>query len=475
MRALIVGAGERTRAILGRLGDRWEVVVIDSDPARLERAGAIRPITPVEGDPSSRVVLRRAGLQEADAVVVASLDDVIGVEVCRFAKEAGVDRIVAVTAELENLPQYRRLGVPAVSAAQLAARHVEINLDARRVASAAFADGQAEAVEFRIAPDSPLSGRALGTLGLSRWLVAAILRDDALIIPNGQTVLQTDDLVTVVGSAADYGAMVATFTHGEARFPLGFGRQAAVLLGDPSTDRVVGEAAGFVRDTAAEALLLIHDDPARLDDTHARAQERRIEAIVEAHPNVDIRPTPSRSTGLDALAAVASKESVGLIVLPLPSGRLASVRALELLRRTKRPGLFAAGIDAYDSVVTPARDTDRGWAAAWAAIDLAAMVDLPLVGLGVVPPRFLAGDQTELAVRGSVARIRDEASFHGVTVSGRIAQGNPVRIFSEIPRGALIVLGAADRRRTWLVPGNAGHILARVRTSIVMVPDQPPS
>ncbi len=101
------------------------------------------------------------------------------------------------------------------------------------------------------------------------------------------------------------------------------------------------------------------------------------------------------------------------------------------------------------------------------------MADLPLVGLGVVPPRFLAGDQTEAAVRASAARIRDEASVHGVTVSGRIAHGNPVRIFGEVPPGALIVLGAADRRRSWLVPGNAGHILARVRTSIVMVPDQP--
>lgn len=475
MRALIIGAGERTRAVLGRLGDRWEVTVIDTDPARLDRAAAVRDITAVQGDPSSRVALRRAGLSEADAVVVASLDDEIGLEVCRFAKEAGIARIVAVAAELDNLPAYRKLGVPAFSAAQLAARQVEISLEPRRVASAAFAGGLAEAVEFRIAPDSPLRGRRLMDLGLRRWLVAAVLRDGALIVPNGLTVLETDDLVTVVGSASDYGAMVATFTAGEAHFPLRFGKQAAVLLEDgPGADAILHEAARFVRSTAAEALLVIHEDPARLGDAKARAVSQRIDALAEQYSNVSIRPSPVRELGPEALAAAAARESVGVVVLPLPRGRLASVRALELLRRVNRPGLFAAGVERYGAVVTPARDTDRGWAAAWTAIDLAAVGDLPLVALGVVPPRFLAGDQTETQVRAAVARIRDEASVHAVSVSGRIAQGNPVRIFGEVERGTLIVLGVADRRRSWLVPGNAGHILARVRTSIVVVPDLQP-
>lgn len=473
MRALIIGAGERTRAVLGRLGDRWEVVLVDSDAERLERAASVRTVTTVQGDPSSRVVLRRAGLLESDAVVVASLDDEVGVEVCRFAKEAGIARIVALAAELDNLPAYRKLGVPAFSAALLAARHVEINLEPRRVASAAFADGQAEAVEFRISPDSPLRDRPLSELGLSRWLVAAVLRQGELIVPNGQTVLQTDDLVTVVGSAADYGAMVATFTGGEAHFPLGFGKQAAVLLGDgPSAAAVVDEAARFVRATAAEALLLVHDDPARLDEAKAKALARRLDAVAEAHPNVAIRPTPSREAGYAALAAAAERESVGVVVMPLPGGRMGSVRALELLRRANRPGLFAAGLERYNAVVTPARDTERGWAAAWTAIDMASKGDMPLVALGVVPPRFLAGDHTEAQVRAAVARIRDEASVHGVSVAARIAQGNPVRTFAEVERGTLIVLGVADRPRSWFVPGNAGHILSRVRTSILMVPDQ---
>ena len=308
MRVLVIGAGERTRAVLGRLGDRWEVVVIDSDGGRLERAATVRPITTVQGDPSSRIVLRRAGLTEADAVVVASLDDEVGLEVCRFATEAGVARVVALAAELDNLPAYRKLGVPAFSAAQLAARHVEINLEPRRVASAAFADGQAEAVEFRISPDSPLRGRSLSELGLSRWLVAAVLRNGILIVPNGRTVLETDDLVTVVGSAADYGAMVATFTSGQAHFPLSFGKQAAALLGDGAdAERVVREAAGFVRATAAEALLLIHEDAAQLDDAKAKALSRRLAAVAEAHPNVEIRPTPSPETGLAALETAATR------------------------------------------------------------------------------------------------------------------------------------------------------------------------
>ena len=166
-------------------GSAGTSAVVDADRGALDQAAAIRPVTTVEGDGSSRVVLERAGLDGVDAVIAANGDDRVTLEVCRIAREAGVDRIVAVAGDPSLVAEFRRLEVPVVSPERLAARTVEINLEPRRVASAAFANGLAEALEFRISPDSPLRGRALADLGLRAWLVAAVLRGDQLIVPNG--------------------------------------------------------------------------------------------------------------------------------------------------------------------------------------------------------------------------------------------------------------------------------------------------
>jgi Trk K+ transport system NAD-binding subunit len=473
MRIIAVGAGGATRAVLGRLGERWEVVVIDGDRERLERTGAVRAIGTVVGDGSSRVVLERAGIRQADALLVATDDDAVALEVCRIGIEADVDRVVAVVDDPGRVAEFRSLGVVAISPDRLAARQVEIDLEPRRVASAAFAHGRAEAVEFRISPDSPLRGRLLRDLGETPWLIAAILRDDRLIVPHGSTELRENDLVTVVGAAADYGEMVAVFTGGQAHFPLHYGRNVAVAMADgEGDDPCVAEAAAFVRATAAESLLVIHDDPADLDGERADDVRAALDRLAESGVSIEPRPAAAGRGGLSALLDLVAHESVGAIVVPRPRGRFRTVRTLESVRRAGIPALLASGSFPYTGVVTPARDSVGGWRAAWTAIDLAARADLPLEALGVVPPSFVARESDAVEVRRAVARIRAEASVQAVQVNGRIGTGNPVRAFEALEPGRLVVLGIGEGRLNVLMPGMAGHIVARIRASVVVIPER---
>ena len=473
MRVIVVGAGSAARAVLARLGERWDVVVVDPDAERLDRITSVRPVAPVLGDGSSRVVLERAGLAEADAVIAATGDDAVNNEVCRLAVEAEVDRIVAIVDDPDSLGDLRREGVVAVSPTRLAARHVEINLEPRRVSSAAFANGRAEAVEFRISPDSPLRGRPLHALGRMPWLVAAVLRDDQLIVPHGGTELQEGDLVTVVGAAADHGSMVETFTGGQAHFPLNYGRNAAIALGaGPLPEALIAEALAFARATAAASLYVVHDDPSTLDPERADDLAGVLDRLADMGAEIEPRPAARGTSGLPALLELAGRESVGVVVLPKPDGRIRTVRTLDALRRAGMPALLAAGRPAYRGIVTPARDSLGGWRAAWTAIDLAARAELPLEALGVVPPAFVAGDSDAALVRRAVARIRAEASVQGVTVTGRVESGNPVRVFGALDPDLLVVLGLGDGALSILMPGLTGHIVARIHTSVVVIPDR---
>ena len=149
MRAIVVGAGGTTRELLRRLGERWDVVVVEADESRLALAEGIRDFERVIGDGSSAVVLRRAGLDGADAVIAGTPDDDANLEALRIAQEAGVLRVVGIAADPERLPDYRTLGVPVFAPDSITARNVEVLLEPRRVASTTFAQGKAEAIEFR--------------------------------------------------------------------------------------------------------------------------------------------------------------------------------------------------------------------------------------------------------------------------------------------------------------------------------------
>lgn len=477
MKAIVVGAGGATRDLLRRLGELWEITVVDTEPERLTLASRVRSISGLQGDGSSRVVLGRAGLADADAVVAATNDDSVNLEVCRIAQEAGLLRVVAVAASSERLPEYREIGVPAFAPDSLTARQLELNLEPRRISSTAFADGRAEAIEFRIAPDSPVKGATLKDLASETWLVAAVLRDGNLIVPHGDTELQEDDLVTVVGAAADFPHIVRTFTAGEARFPLDFGKRVAVGLtsGDDLRGPFV-EAIALTRNSSASSVVAVHR---RFESLTDEAQADEIRSLLDEADRlaggVEVRTRPVAGLPARAMSGVVAAESVGAVVVPAPRrgtlGRFRAVRALRAAERVGRPVLFSRGSQPYQHVVAPARDTPGGAAAARAAIDLAFHAKGVVTGVAAVPPTFLAGsDGRDGAVR-ALAVLREEAAVQQVTVRRRLRHGNPVRTIDAAAADAdLVVLGAPTRRPSYFRPGIAAHLLARVDCSVLVVP-----
>lgn len=475
MRAIIVGAGGTARELLAGLSDHWEISTVDPDPERLERAAKVRDVTAVVGDGSSRVTLERAGLNGADAVIAASNDDDVNLEACRLAAARGVSRIVAVARDPERLDEYRALKVPAFSRARLTARRIEMQIEPRRVTTAAFADGLAEAIEFRITPNAPVVNRPLRDLRSERWLVAAVLRGGSLIVPHGDTVLKADDLVTVVGAASDYPVIVELFSSGQVRFPLDVGRKVITVCDHVAqVEAHVAEAAALVRGSAAESLVVVHDDPD--SGTDAGLQDQ-VDAIVRAVAGlahaIDIRTRATTAPAKD-LARIAVDEGAGVIVIPPVNAiehgpHTRPGYALRLLRATGTPLLLARGNGSYGRIVSPARDTPSGMAAARAAIDLAVSGAMGLRGVAVAPPPYLGGAEALETAKGSIARLREEAAVHGLTIEAEVVEGNPVRgILAALAPTDLLVVGVRPHVRS--SRSFVRHLARRVETSMLLVP-----
>jgi len=477
VKAIIVGSGGTTRELLRRLGELWNVTVVDIDPARLDAAADVRLFDPIVGDGSSTVILERAGIDEADALVAASEDDDRNLAAVKIALGKGLLRVAAVASDPDRVSDYRALDVPVFAPDLLTARHVELAMEPRRVASTAFAQGKAEVMEFVISPDSPVHRKRLRQLHSNTWTVAAVLRGQELIVPHGETELLAGDRVTVVGAAADFVGIVNTFTSGMSRFPLNFGRRVAVAL-DSQTDldTTVSEALSMVRNSQAEALLVVHRALLGAHDEGSAEVTDLIQKLEAQTDGVEIDLRPVEGGPSDALVSLAGSESVGLIAVNAPQrtgflGRVQATRIVNNFGRAEVPLLLCRGSHPYSSMLVPARRTSSGEAAGRAAIDLARTSGATLIGVAVVPPAFVASPQVITDARESAGWLREEAAVQGVHVRRKLARGNPVREIEDIAAGAsLSIIGIPDLPLSWLRPGITGHLISRLRTSVLLIP-----
>lgn len=469
MRALVVGGGPTTRELIQGLGERWQVVLVETDPDALQRTAAVRSVTEVLTDDLEGAVSERVA--DADALVAGTNDDSVNLRICRIGQAAGLQTIAAVAADPERLGLYREAGVAAVSPDRLTARRFEISLEPRRVSSAAFADGMAEVLEFRIAADSPLRGKALGELGSEPWLVVSILRRERLIIPHGASVLQEGDVVTVTGAVADYAEILATFTAGVATFPRDYGTWVAVIIGEdpPGVDSErLAEAAYVARTTSADGLLLAGAGLAAAE-TSWRATAEELAGDVDVHV---------LATGSASLAA-AVEAGAGLAIVSAPTGRLWRVRRdlARLLRAAAAvpvPVLVSRGTYPYGRVMMAAEEGPATAATIRAAVDLAARCGADLNGVAAVPPPFMARPEAGERMAATMARLREEAAIQGVTVHGQFEEGNPVRVVERsVGAGNVLVVGMPARLPSWLNPGPVVHLARRASASVLVVPVPP--
>jgi len=480
---ILVGAGGISRDLVRRLGERWSITVIDKSPDLLRQIAKERELTTVEGDGSSRLVLEEAGIRDAAALVAATNRDDVNLEVCRLALEAGVQRLSAVCVEPERQGEYRERNLPLIVPDCLAARRIDLQLETRRIASMAFADGRAEAIEFLVSEDSPVRGKTLAELHSHTWILGALLREGELIIPHGATRLEAGDRVTVVGASSDFSTIVNTFTAGMRRFPESFGQRIAVAVERPEDlEGYFKEAIYLARNSKATSVVLLHQDPKTVaDEERSAAAASLLVQAIEASEGAQLKPQPVPGRPASFLAGLAKEGGIGLLVVPAPverglAGWWRARRILRLLRRTGKPVLLARGRFPYGRILLPVRKTTAGTTAARAAIDLARFTQAPLVGLAVVDPAFLAGPDAEVEARYALTCLEDDAAIHDVVVEEIILRGNPVRIFQDRSlENDLVVLPVHEKSRRLGPRLVVAGMLARMNQgSILLVPAQDP-
>lgn len=209
-RVIIVGAGEVGYNIARRLvAENRDVVVVDRSPESLRRITDTIDAQTIIGSGATPSVLREAGIEEAEILLAVTDSDEINIISCLFAAQISPDtKKIARIRNLEYSMQQedflqKMLGIhtlvnPEVEVVQTIEHMLTVP---GAVEYNEFASGQVKMVGIKV-EKGPLVGEPLYKFrevakdeGI---IVAAIVRDDELVIPSGRNDIQANDLVYFV-------------------------------------------------------------------------------------------------------------------------------------------------------------------------------------------------------------------------------------------------------------------------------------
>jgi trk system potassium uptake protein TrkA len=217
VKVAIAGAGSVGTAIASDLhASGHDVLVVERDPDLVERLRPTLDVTWVAADACEVASLDAAGLATVDVVVAATGDDEDNLVISLLAKqEFAVPRVVARVNHPKNQWLFNESwGVDvSVSTPQLLTALVE---EAVSVGSLVrllqFQGGAAHLVEITLAEDSPANDTAIADLNFPRdAVVVAVVRGDRLVVPRGDTTVQSGDEVLVLVTAEAEDAVHAVF------------------------------------------------------------------------------------------------------------------------------------------------------------------------------------------------------------------------------------------------------------------------
>ena len=178
------------------------VKVIESDLSRCQEIAAkLEETVVLQGDGTDRDFLIEQGVPSADAFVATTQSDELNILCGLLAKNLGVPRSLVVVNKPGYVPLAEAIGVDVAALPTLltADKIAHFVLHGGAISAALLEGQQLKAVEFVTSPQAHIANKKISDAGLPKEAIAgAIVRNDRVIIPPGNSLVQPGDHVIIV-------------------------------------------------------------------------------------------------------------------------------------------------------------------------------------------------------------------------------------------------------------------------------------
>jgi trk system potassium uptake protein TrkA len=209
MKVLIIGAGEVGSHLSALLSDQGhDVTVVDTQEQKVNRIDEEMNVRVIHGSGSSAETLKKANVSNCAFFLALTSDDETNLISCSLAKAMGAQTTLCrihdqTFSDTSYLNYQMHFGIDhLINPEGLCA--VELAKSIRspgRVAVENFARGQIEVQQILISEKSSLIGKSLKDLSLGNKVkIGLIQRGETFDVPTANTMLASEDLVTVFGT-----------------------------------------------------------------------------------------------------------------------------------------------------------------------------------------------------------------------------------------------------------------------------------
>ena len=218
MNILIVGGGKVGTSLANMLGSQGHLVtLIEMNDVVFNKLQRVVPQAErILGDGCKPQVLLEAGVESADAVVAVTGDDEDNLVVAKLSKhEYSANRVIARVNNPKNEWLFgASMGVDvAVSHAALLGRIIQEELSiGDLVPLLKLQRGQISLAEVTVPTESSVVGQRVDALQLpTDCVLATLLRNDQVMIPRGDTVVQPGDKIIALVKTEQQAELVRVF------------------------------------------------------------------------------------------------------------------------------------------------------------------------------------------------------------------------------------------------------------------------
>ncbi len=479
-RVFVVGLGQTGLELVSKIMLHAEVVAMDINPERIEASREYCHHHNTKffiKDGTSRLTWEDLDLCQYDTVVCASDRDEVNLEVCRVVKEHfGIRRTLSIV-HLHNakfMDKYAALGVETVSRPKVLAAFLESRVLQDKRSAERIGLGQGELIEVTIMPGSPVIGRKLITFRARPWKVAAIYRNDKLVVPGPDVLIEENDRVVLVGEPHILSSIAEFFKMGEPDFPLQYGPRIGVLPGSvkgKAYHDLVSESNYLAKNSMATGIVILttpdHPEP----DIHT-AQDicggSGLASVPAYLPDEQNSDWPVMLQGQDFGCIVLGINKFNLLK------RLGLVRSLlmNVIEQAEYPILISRGTHPYKNILFPVSAHSNPIQVADLSIHLARMFDAKLDAITVTEPAFAVGPDEVEHQRRVLDRILAHTSLYNLTIRMIHKEGNPIKeVVKEAKEYDLVIMGHKQGAR-WYHPrlNLAFEIMTRTKCSVMLLP-----
>ena len=201
-RVLIVGGGRIGTRLATLLDDKpVHTKIIEKDPdicANL--AEKLNKVVVLHGDGSDQELLNEENVQEMDFVITLTNDEEINILSSLLAKKMGARKTITKISKFSYFPLMSIIGIEQVVSPRLSAINTILQHIRRgKVLSSISIKGeQAEFMEAVALETSEIVGKPLKNISFPKGaLVTSIIRNDNIIIPSGDSIIEPDDRIII--------------------------------------------------------------------------------------------------------------------------------------------------------------------------------------------------------------------------------------------------------------------------------------